>query len=130
MLAIVQPCTSGTVKKKVYFEDLRGEATVIYGLAKPKPLSLPLSPFNLSRFASLADTFVAVCYGSCKIAHPWTGGGEREDVSRVRFTNDWASRPGIQRSLWQNPAAASIASLYQATRLSEHQLGLGRDGRR
>src|SRR5438105_5926261 len=78
----------------------------------------------LAKAHSLFKTFVAVCYGPYKVAHPWTGGGERKDVARVRFTDDWASRPGIQRSIRQNPAAASIASLYQTACLPEHQLGL------
>src|SRR6267142_2140614 len=71
----------------------------------------------------------SLLYGTCKIAHSGPGRSQRENVSRVLFADDRPSGAGVQRSLRENPAAASAITFREAAGLYLHLLSLGRDGR-
>src|SRR5262249_2419371 len=94
------------------------------------PMSRP--PTRILPWPFCCETFGALIliYGTCQIAHPRPGGGERTDLPGVLFTDDRASRSGVQRPLCAHPAAASEPAGHPAARLSFHVLGLGRDGGR
>src|ERR1051326_2254653 len=97
-----------------------------------------VTPISHLRSAICDPPFACLCaaawenprlYGTRQIAHPGPGRGQRENVSRVLFADDRASRAGIQRSLRENPAAAPATPLHEAARVSLDVVRLGRDGR-
>src|SRR5712675_1680140 len=63
-------------------------------------------------------------YGTHKTAHSRTGRSKREDLPRLLLADDRPSRPGFQRTLRENSAAAPATARHQTTGVPEHLLGL------
>src|SRR3954469_14695451 len=83
-----------------------------------------------NRGAVFDTTRPVLSYGPRKIAYSWPGRSERKNLSRFLFPYGRSSGPGLQRSLRKNSTAAPIAPFHEAVGLPEHQLRLGRHGRR
>src|SRR6266545_3048309 len=84
--------------------------------------------FTVQRFNG--STIFRKKHGTRKTPHSGTGRGQRKDLSRLLLAHDWSSRAGIQRPLREDAAAVAAAFLHQTVGLSEHLVGVGRDGGR
>src|SRR6266511_249017 len=82
------------------------------------------------RFTVHGSTIFRKKHGTRKTPHSGTGRGQRKDLSRLLLAHDWSSRAGIQRPLREDAAAVAAAFLHQTVGLSEHLVGVGRDGGR